>query len=262
MRHWKPWDWIAYAALLTAAVILAADAALKSAPNVEVKMPTFMHSEWWAFVPVVLVLAGTAILLARNFGFLGRRVNDPAVRAQPLRGNHASTPAGTASAEVGRDMQAHLSLHFDEHIEKCVASNVIHGPSPVKTKYFRVRVTSDTSVDAWGLLESVERLGIDGRWSPREPRDRFFLQWMDGQFGPMGLGRNFPAYLDLFFIDENSGRIRLVTPTGAQSSEFMFGVAYRFNLSVHETGGASKNGSLTIKQGTTWDDFETGFSTP
>jgi hypothetical protein len=51
----KLWDGIAAVGLFVGAVILAADAALKSTPTVCSKMPAFVGGPVWSFLPLVLV---------------------------------------------------------------------------------------------------------------------------------------------------------------------------------------------------------------
>ena len=74
MREWRSWDWCAYAALLVAAVITAADAALHVAPNLMEVLPHIFSREFWAFSPLVLIVVATVILLMRHMGWVGPRV--------------------------------------------------------------------------------------------------------------------------------------------------------------------------------------------
>ncbi len=71
MRDWKFWDWVAYAGLFIAAIILALDAALQAAPHLAKRMPDFLKSEIWVFLPLVLVICATVILISRTFGWVG-----------------------------------------------------------------------------------------------------------------------------------------------------------------------------------------------
>jgi|SRR4051794_29391659 hypothetical protein len=81
MRRWGIWEWMAYLAMLIAALILAADGALKGAPNVGKYFSALLANPWWAFSPLVFVVVATVILVARDFGGLGspRRTQSPAV---------------------------------------------------------------------------------------------------------------------------------------------------------------------------------------
>lgn len=66
MREWRFWDWIGYACLFIAALVEAAEEALKHAPRIDAVMPSFISSGIWAFMPLILILVGTAILLWRH----------------------------------------------------------------------------------------------------------------------------------------------------------------------------------------------------
>ncbi|HZI85144.1 MAG TPA: hypothetical protein VFF44_14615, partial [Casimicrobiaceae bacterium] len=71
MREWGFWEWLGYSPIALAALILAGNAALKDAPVLLAAMPSFFTAAWWSYVPLALVLAGTAILVARAFGWIG-----------------------------------------------------------------------------------------------------------------------------------------------------------------------------------------------
>ena len=71
MREWDFWGWTGYAALLVAAIIVAADAALKGTPSMLEKLPDFFHSQLWAFLPAIFVVLGTIILILRAFDLIG-----------------------------------------------------------------------------------------------------------------------------------------------------------------------------------------------
>jgi len=64
MREWKLWDWIAYACLFIAAIVLAAK---------ELEKYPVMHwlsNPIWSVAPLILVVIATIILLARAFGLI------------------------------------------------------------------------------------------------------------------------------------------------------------------------------------------------
>ena len=71
MSSWGFWEWVAYAMLLVAALILAADQGLKLAPDLMSKMTSIVSSPIWAFAPLGLILVATGILVGREFGWLG-----------------------------------------------------------------------------------------------------------------------------------------------------------------------------------------------
>jgi len=51
MRHWTFWEWVAYAGIFVAALIIAADTGFRLAPDVMANLPAFFHSAWWGFAP-------------------------------------------------------------------------------------------------------------------------------------------------------------------------------------------------------------------
>jgi hypothetical protein len=75
MRHWTFWEWVAYAALFVAAVILAADTGVRVSPDLSLHMPEWLHSGWWGFAPLLLVVLSTLVLIANSFGLLPSRNN-------------------------------------------------------------------------------------------------------------------------------------------------------------------------------------------
>ena len=70
MRHWTYWEWVAYACIWVAAIILAADTGLRVSPELATHAPAFVHGTYWGFAPLGLVFLGTLILVASNFGWL------------------------------------------------------------------------------------------------------------------------------------------------------------------------------------------------
>jgi hypothetical protein len=77
VRHWTFWEWVAYAAIFVAALIIAADTGFKTAPDLMTRLPEFFSSVWWGFAPVTLVIVATIILLLREFVFTGAVRNPP-----------------------------------------------------------------------------------------------------------------------------------------------------------------------------------------
>jgi len=69
MRHWSFWEWLAYACLLLGAMILAADTGLRLSPELAHSAP-FLSSPYWGFAPLGLVMGATAVLVAKEFGWL------------------------------------------------------------------------------------------------------------------------------------------------------------------------------------------------
>lgn len=77
MSDWGFWEWVAYAALFTAALIVAAETGFKTEPEVMAHLPDFFRSAVWGFAPACLVVVATFILLLRGLVFPPR--NPPVV---------------------------------------------------------------------------------------------------------------------------------------------------------------------------------------
>lgn len=73
MSDWRFWDWVAYAILFVAAMIIAIDTGIRLSPVTWPHIPEFLHSGWWGFAPLALLIIATLILLARGLGWIGRR---------------------------------------------------------------------------------------------------------------------------------------------------------------------------------------------
>jgi hypothetical protein len=68
MRDWKFYDWIAYCTIFVVAIIEAIEGALHFAPETSKNMPDFLKSEWFAFLPLLLVSFATIVLLVGVWG--------------------------------------------------------------------------------------------------------------------------------------------------------------------------------------------------
>jgi hypothetical protein len=64
-------DWLAYGAIAIAAIILALDTGMTQAKEAGKLMPSFISSPVWGFAPLVLLMVGGAIFLAKQLGFVG-----------------------------------------------------------------------------------------------------------------------------------------------------------------------------------------------
>jgi len=72
MKNWTFWDWVGYAALALGAIFLAVDGGLRNSPEIQkMGLPPFFSGVLWAFLPLIFVIAGTLILLARGLGWIG-----------------------------------------------------------------------------------------------------------------------------------------------------------------------------------------------
>ena len=71
MSNWTFWEWVAYTIMFVAAVIIAADQGVKLAPDLLQNLTGIICTPYWAFAPLGLILLATAILMGREFGWLG-----------------------------------------------------------------------------------------------------------------------------------------------------------------------------------------------
>src|SRR5438552_2896109 len=62
---WSLWDWIGAASLLLAALVLAFNGALKDAPAFASKLPDFLSTSLWAYVPLALLVIAFAAIVFR-----------------------------------------------------------------------------------------------------------------------------------------------------------------------------------------------------
>src|SRR5690348_6895551 len=63
MRDWTFWEWIAYASLWITALIEAAGVALLRARELRKRLPLWLRSHQWSFVPLVLPSIATVVLV-------------------------------------------------------------------------------------------------------------------------------------------------------------------------------------------------------
>ena len=74
MRHWTYSEWVAYGAMFVAALIIAADTAFKTNPDLMAHLPTaFIQSAIWGPAAGVLVILATAILCRVISSFIIKR---------------------------------------------------------------------------------------------------------------------------------------------------------------------------------------------
>jgi hypothetical protein len=73
MMRWTFWEWVAYAILFVAAVLLAIDQGIKLSPELFPKVHDLISTPYWAFAPLALLLLATTILIGRELGWLGLR---------------------------------------------------------------------------------------------------------------------------------------------------------------------------------------------
>jgi hypothetical protein len=66
MRDWGFWEWLAYASLWVAGIIEAAGVALMRAREVRRRIPRLLRNHAWSFLPLILLVLATGILLSRG----------------------------------------------------------------------------------------------------------------------------------------------------------------------------------------------------
>jgi hypothetical protein len=76
MRHWTFWEWVAYIGLSIAAIIIAADQGVKLAPELLQRFSGMITSPFWAFAPLALIILATVILIGREIGWIGPKLED------------------------------------------------------------------------------------------------------------------------------------------------------------------------------------------
>jgi len=67
VTKWTFWEWVAYAALFVAAMIIAADQAIKMEPDLRQRLEIVVANPIWAFAPIALILLATGIFIGRNW---------------------------------------------------------------------------------------------------------------------------------------------------------------------------------------------------
>ncbi|MGH6847857.1 MAG: hypothetical protein ACREC0_10580 [Methylocella sp.] len=84
MREWGYWDWLAYVVLFIAALELA----ISQTTKLKGLFPSFIFNGIWLFLRLVMMLFSTCILVAREFGWIGRgritTVTDAIHEAKPI----------------------------------------------------------------------------------------------------------------------------------------------------------------------------------
>ncbi len=79
MSKWSFFEWVAYAGMFIAALIIAADQGVKLSPDLLQQFSGVVHSPYWALAPLVLIVLATATLISREFGWIGKSV--PSIKA-------------------------------------------------------------------------------------------------------------------------------------------------------------------------------------
>jgi hypothetical protein len=121
MAKWTFWEWVAYAVLFLAAIIIAADEGVKLAPDLLPAMKGILGSPWWAFSPLALILFATAILVGREMDWIGKKPAAVTIPSIEPAGQFASDYSDDPEAEA-TDKQAYkeiLDFALDQVIPAC-----------------------------------------------------------------------------------------------------------------------------------------------
>jgi hypothetical protein len=70
MKEWGAWDWIAFSTVWIAALILAADAAIKGTDTLRSNLGWLVARPLWPFLPLLFLGIGTTVYLLRSFDIL------------------------------------------------------------------------------------------------------------------------------------------------------------------------------------------------
>jgi hypothetical protein len=119
MAKWTFWEWVAYAVLFFAAIVIAIDQGVKLAPDLASSAGSILASPWWAFSPLVLILLATAILVSREMGWIEAKpiAAMAAVFPNPSLSDYSDDPEAEAT-----DKQAYkeiLAFALDRVIPAC-----------------------------------------------------------------------------------------------------------------------------------------------
>ena len=130
MREWKFWEWVAYSAIFIAALLLAVDTGLRMSPTLMTELPTgFLHSPWWGFAPLGLLLIATTVFLKRAFGWIGN--DDKKSSIQKLHWPNPYTPISVVGKKIANER-----VPVDGHsYYKCDFTNVTlvyNGTTPIQ----------------------------------------------------------------------------------------------------------------------------------
>ncbi|WP_159728995.1 hypothetical protein [Methylosinus sp. Ce-a6] len=71
MKGWGAWDWLAFSSIWVAAIVLAADAAIKGTASLGSSIGSLLNFKLWSYIPLICLTLGTTIYLLREFDVLG-----------------------------------------------------------------------------------------------------------------------------------------------------------------------------------------------
>ena len=86
MPGWGFWEWVGYATLGIAAVMLAFDTAMKNSSTIGSKTMRLRGSPVWGFAPLILLLIAGGIIVANQLGWTAHKVA-PSAPMTPASGD-------------------------------------------------------------------------------------------------------------------------------------------------------------------------------
>jgi hypothetical protein len=147
VREWKFWDWIAYATLGISALFVAIKVGVDSLPP-SIPVPAFLSGSLFGFLPIILFLIGSVILILRALGMLGKphlheRVTTPIQRPMAWPESALSEPPKVAGPR-----------HFLE-VTPAFLMNLYSGHTDIQA-----RVLTEPYLGKWirvsGVLENIK----------------------------------------------------------------------------------------------------------
>jgi hypothetical protein len=160
MRDWGFFEWLAYAVMFVAAIIMAVDQGLKLSPDLLTYFSWLVSSNYWAFSPLVLILLATGILVSRGMGWIGepkQRIGATSFVNEPPRFVIANKRF--INERITLDGIAYRNCRFEN------VTFVFNGTSPFALDgaciFGRIQVASDNPV-VEGTMIWLRGLGIIG----------------------------------------------------------------------------------------------------
>ena len=134
MRDWGFWEWLAYATMFVGALFIAADTGAKRHPELQ-EYFGFMRSAVWGFAPLLLLVAGAIILIARSYGWVGSSGRTQRTLANPS--THFPTPDWHAPLEpvVNKEFRNETVELDGKNFDNCRFINVTfryNGTMPIQ----------------------------------------------------------------------------------------------------------------------------------
>lgn len=184
MRRWTFWEWVSYACLFMAAMIMAADTGVKQAPELVNYLPAFIHGPIWGFAPLFFVLAATILLVMHELGWLGvsKRLNNAAERGQLVPKSdrrqwlHSYKILEFADPELKAAHQAERDKHQDA--TQRIAALI--------SEQNRLQRVAD-GVKLIGVTSALEEAKIDSRRAA-DQSERFWSQMWQNIHDKLGSG--------------------------------------------------------------------------